>query len=195
MSTAAYFDRLYQQPDPFQYRSRWYEARKRALTLACLPRQRYANAWELGCSNGVLTAELAARCDVLLGTDISSDALAQAAVSTREWPQVTLQCASHPEEWPTGRFDLIVVSEVGYYLATPVLALLARRLHGSLTDDGLLLACHWRHRFDQARSATADVHLLLQGDLVEAFAYQDEDLLLQAWSARPTSVARWEGLR
>ena len=40
MNTRAYFDQIYQQPDPFQYRSRWYEARKRALTLACLPRPR-----------------------------------------------------------------------------------------------------------------------------------------------------------
>ncbi|MCS4236876.1 class I SAM-dependent methyltransferase [Stenotrophomonas sp. BIGb0135] len=195
MSTADYFQKLYQQPDPFHYRSRWYEARKRALTLACLPRLRYASAWELGCSNGVLTAALAARCDALLGTDISAEALAEAAISTQAWPGVTLQRADHPGDWPPGRFDLIVVSEVGYYLDTTALALMARQLHASLADDGLLLACHWRHPFDEARTTTPQVHRALSATLREAFTYQDEDLLLQGWSTQPVSVAQQEGLR
>lgn len=195
MSTAAYFDMLYQQPDPFQYRSRWYEARKRALTLACLPKQRYASAWELGCSNGVLTAELAARCEKLLATDINEHALAEAADSTRGCTHVTLQHAQHPAEWPDGRFDLIVVSEVGYYLDAADLLQMGTKLRGSLAGHGLLLACHWRHPFDEARSMTRDVHRLLAQGLVEAFTYQDEDMLLQGWSEQPTSVAQWEGLR
>ncbi|WP_411851319.1 class I SAM-dependent DNA methyltransferase [Stenotrophomonas sp. LGBM10] len=195
MSTAAYFDALYQQPDPFHYRTRWYEARKRALTLACLPHPRYATAWELGCSNGVLTAGLAARCDALLATDISADALADAARSTRAWPQVRLQQASHPQDWPDGTFDLIVVSEVGYYLPGPALQQMARQLRHSLAEDGLLLACHWRPPFDAACSTTTDVHRALSDHLVEAFTYQDADMLLQGWSRRLTSVAAWEGLR
>lgn len=195
MSTAAYFDTLYQQPDPFQYRSRWYEARKRALTIAALPRQRYQNAWELGCSNGVLTAELAPRCDTLLGTDISADALTEAAASTRMYPHVTLERAVHPQDWPAGRFDLIVISEVGYYLAEPDLEQLAVGLRGSLADGGLLLGCHWRHGFDEARSNTDEVHEALGQGLVEAFTYRDDDLLLQGWSTQATSVAQWEGLR
>jgi chemotaxis methyl-accepting protein methylase len=195
MNTAAYFDALYQQADPFHYRSRWYEARKRALTLACLPRPRYTNAWELGCSNGVLTAELAARCDALLATDINQQALAEAAGSVSDCPHVTLQRAHHPGQWPPGRFDLIVVSEVGYYLDAGELQQMALQLDDSLAEDGLLLACHWRHPFDEARSTTEDVHRLLRGGLLDVFNYQDEDLVLQAWSRQPTSVATWEGLR
>lgn len=195
MSSAAYFETLYQQPDPFKYRSRWYEARKRALTLACLPRQHYATAWELGCSNGVLTTELAQRCGTLLGTDISTQALAAAALSVQAQPHVRLEHAHHPGQWPAGQFDLIVVSEVGYYLDAADLTRMGQQLHGSLTADGLLLACHWRHPFDEARSGTDSVHRLLAGSLVEAFTYRDEDLLLQGWSTQATSVARWEGLR
>lgn len=195
MSTLAYFDRLYEQADPFQYRSRWYEARKRALTLACLSRQRYANAWELGCSNGVLTAELATRCDALLATDASADALASAAASTAAWPQVTLQHAHHPEDWPDGRFDLIVVSEVGYYLASKDVLQLASQVHRSLMAGGLLVACHWRHAFDEALSSAGQVHHALSEGLVETFHYQDADLLLQGWSTDASSVAQREGLR
>lgn len=195
MSIAAYFQEIYQQADPFRYRSRWYEERKRALTLACLPRRRYAHAWELGCSNGVLTAELATRCDALLGTDISGDAVAQAALSTRDCPQVVLQRATHPQDWPEGVFDLIVVSEVGYYLDAGALALLGQKLRSSLADGGLLLACHWIHPFDEARSSAYEVHQALRADLPEVFSYHDDDFHLEGWSTSTTSVAEREGLR
>jgi predicted TPR repeat methyltransferase len=195
MNTAAYFERIYREPDPFQYRRRWYEARKRALTLACLPRQRYRSAWELGCSNGVLSAALAERCDALLGTDLSAAALADAASSTVAWPNVRFEQAHHPQDWPPGRFDLIVVSEVGYYLPPDELSDMAARLRTSLTDDGLLLACHWVHPFAEALSTASQVHQAFASGMHEAFYYRDADLLMQGWSATPTSVAELEGLR
>lgn len=195
MSNAAYFQEIYQEADPFGYRSRWYEERKRALTLACLPRRRYANAWELGCSNGVLTAALAKRCDALLGTDICDGALAQAALSTRACAHVVLRRATHPGDWPDGVFDLIVVSEVGYYLEAGELALLGQKLRSSLADGGLLLACHWNHPFDEARSSACEVHRELQAELPGVFSYRDDDFLLEGWSTSTTSVAEREGLR
>lgn len=195
MNTAAYFAQIYREPDPFQYRQRWYEARKRALTLACLPRQRYRNAWELGCSNGVLSAALAERCDALLGTDLSAAALADAASSTAAFANVRFERAHHPQDWAAGQFDLIVVSEVGYYLSAPDLSEMATRLRASLTDDGLLLACHWVHPFAEALSSAAEVHEALAGGLEEAFTYRDADLVMQGWGVSPTSVAACEGLR
>ncbi|WP_430997563.1 SAM-dependent methyltransferase, partial [Klebsiella pneumoniae] len=78
MSAQPYFDDLHEQEDPFGYRSRWYEERKRALLLASLSQRQFARGWELGCSNGVLTEALAARCERLLATDISPRAAFQA---------------------------------------------------------------------------------------------------------------------
>ncbi len=50
----AYFDQMYAaSADPWGFTSRWYEKRKYALTLAMLPRERYADAFEPGCSIGV----------------------------------------------------------------------------------------------------------------------------------------------
>ena len=195
MSTAEYFAQIYREPDPFHYRTRWYEARKRALTLASLPQPRYARAWELGCSNGVLTTELAPRCDAMLATDLSAAALQEAAVATAAWPHVTLQQASHPQDWPPGTFDLIIVSEMGYYLAPQQVVELAARLRGSLADGGLLLACHWLHPFSEALSTTESVHRAFAKGLDEVFCYRDADLLMQAWSDRARSVAQQEGLR
>ena len=66
----AHFEALFTSSnDPWGFRTRWYEARKRSLTLACLPHQRYASGFEPGCANGELSAVLAERCDHLLVCD------------------------------------------------------------------------------------------------------------------------------
>ena len=60
----SYVEPLYRQDaDPWRVRQRWYEERKRALLLASLPQRRYRHAYEPGCGNGELTAELARRCE------------------------------------------------------------------------------------------------------------------------------------
>ena len=55
MSVAdSYFDELFQgNDDPWAFKQRWYERRKRALTLAALPRERYASVFEPGCANEI----------------------------------------------------------------------------------------------------------------------------------------------
>ena len=64
-----YFERLYaESADPWDFEASPYETAKYAATLAALPRPRYANALELGCSIGVLTRQLAPRCERLLAT-------------------------------------------------------------------------------------------------------------------------------
>ncbi len=195
MSDVAYFKTLYQHEDPFGYRTRWYEARKRALTLASLPRQRFERGWEIGCSNGVLTAELAERCDRLLATDLDADAVEAARAMTAHHHHVQLQRARHPEEWPPGTFDLIVLGEVGYYLSEMDMRRTAEQLHGSLGAGGVLIACHWRASFEQARCSASFVHEQLDGWLPRLFSYRDADFLLEGWSSDTTSVAQREGLR
>lgn len=195
MSDVAYFNALYQEEDPFQYRTRWYERRKRALTLASLPRARFARGWELGCSNGVLTAALAERCDQLLATDLSEGAVAAARVMTRGHAHVTIEQARHPQSWPAGRFDLIVLGEMGYYLTPADMQQTAAQVVTSLAPQGVVVACHWRVPFEQARCSAAFVHAQLDACLPRLFSYRDEDMLLEGWSADTTSVAEREGLR
>ena len=67
-----YFDSMYElSPDPWGFESRWYEARKYAISLAVLPAERYGDAFEPGCSIGVLDA-------------VARRALRQAAVVRRK---------------------------------------------------------------------------------------------------------------
>ena len=89
--------------------------------------------------------ELAPRCDSFLAVDASSAALAHAAIRLAHLPAARTRHLTVPHEWPDGQFDLIVVSEVGYYLSPDELAGLFERVEAALLPGGTLALCHWRH--------------------------------------------------
>ena len=67
---SAYFEAIYQaDADPWRFATSDYEREKYAATLAALPLQAYRSGFEVGCSIGVLTSQLARRCDRLLAVD------------------------------------------------------------------------------------------------------------------------------
>lgn len=145
MLPAEHFEDLYARcPNPWGYQSRWYERRKHALTLACLPAERYQRAFEPGCSIGVLTTALSARCDHVLAADMSAGALDLARRAASGLPNVELRRLRVPREWPEQSFDLVVLSELGYYLSPVELGHFVERAQGSLVAGGHLVAAHWR---------------------------------------------------
>jgi SAM-dependent methyltransferase len=195
--TAAYFDTLFDgNDDPWQFRSRWYEVRKRALTLACLPRQRYASGYEPGCANGELSADLAARCDRLLVSDGSARAVGLARARTAALAHVQVRQAWVPEDWPEETFDLIVVSELGYFLSAAALDELAARTTSSLRPGGTVLACHWRRGSSDCAFDGDEVHhrLGLALALPHLGGALEPDLRIDVWCGDARSVAQREGL-
>lgn len=139
-----YFDNRYAgDPDPWQFTTSPYEAGKYAATLDALPKPRYASALEIGCSIGVFTKALAPRCEALVSVDTAEKALEQARERCRELPQAEFQRRHVPAEWPEGRFDLILVSEVLYFLDADDIARLAGRIRESLIPGGDLALVHW----------------------------------------------------
>lgn len=195
-ATAAHFDALHAQPDPFGYHHRWYERRKRALLLAALPEPHYDSAWEFGCSNGALTAALAPRCARLLATDLSPRAVVLAAAAVADQPHVRVRQATHPGDWPEGRFDLVVFGEVGYYLDAAALATTLARIEASLAPGGTLVACHWRAPIGDAWRSGDAVHAAIHAAVPRPVRcrYVDDDLVLEAWGHGATPAQR-EGLR
>lgn len=139
-----HFDRLYAaDPDPWKFATSEYERDKYAATLAALPSARYARAFEVGCSIGVLTRQLAARCDAILAVDVAQAALDSAKARCEGLDHVEFARMTVPAEWPPGRFDLILFSEVLYYLDAAGRADAARLSISNLEPGGTLLLVNW----------------------------------------------------
>lgn len=189
------FDAHYaRKPEGWDFEGSWYERRKRAVTLAVLPRERFRSALELGCATGVLTAALTERADDVLGTDLAAAALQRARLRA---PSARFALAAFPEEWPEGRRDLVVLSEVGYYLSPDDLDRTVDRVLDTLDDDGVLVACHWRHPDDHAVSDGDTVHAAIARRWPRPALVQhvEPDFVLMVFpGAAVTSVARAEGL-
>ena len=193
-----FFDGLFAgNDDPWSFRQRWYEQRKRAITLAALPRPHYRAIFEPGCANGELSFELASRCDRLLCCDTAPAAVTLARTRLGPFDHAEVRHSRLPADWPDEKFDLIVLSEIGYYLDADDLQRLIEQAAQSLTADGQLLACHWRPPIDGCPLNARQVHDLLHEHLhlPRLALHQEADFLLELWSREPRSVAALEGLR
>ncbi|WP_306208798.1 SAM-dependent methyltransferase [Actinoplanes sp. RD1] len=201
MSTPiSYFERMYAaSADPWDFEHRWYDARKHALTAAALPRRRYRSGFEPGCSTGMLTARLAERCDRLLAVDAVPAAAATAASRVGDLGNVTVGTARMPDDWPEGPFDLVVLSELGYYFDHETLGSLAGSAVRSLEPGGDLVAVHWRWPVEEHTLTGDDVHAVLNAvpSLARLARHEEADFLLEVWTRTPAparSVAQREGL-
>lgn len=156
----AYFEALYAaDPDPWRFASSPYEAEKYAATLAALPQDRFADGLEIGCSFGVFTSQLMRRCDRLLSLDVAESALARARIAC---PGVRFERRRIPQAWPPGRFDLIVFSEVLYYLDAAGIADAADRAINALQSGGCILMVHYLGETDYPTTGDEAARLFLQ---------------------------------
>jgi LmbE family N-acetylglucosaminyl deacetylase/SAM-dependent methyltransferase len=192
-----YFDELYERnPDPWRLSTRWYESRKRAISIASLPRQRYGSALELGCSVGELTALVAERADRLLAIDISAVAVQAATSRTEDRDNVRVEHCDAIDDFPAGTFDLILLSEVGYYWDAVTLQHMLDQVVSGLAADGNLLACHWRHPVADYPLRGDEVHdaIRARAELHRLVMHEEEDFNLEVFGRTADSVARVEGL-
>jgi hypothetical protein len=192
----AYFDRMYAaSADPWQLGQRWYDKRKFAITLALLPYPRYRHAFEPGCSVGVLTAQLALRCDHVTATDVVTaalDATHRRLIAAGVRDRVTLLHRSLDVDWPPGGFDLVVLSEVGYYLDAATLRRVLDREVPQLAKGATIIAAHWLHAvsdYPMTGDHTNDVIAATPG-LHHIGGYRDEDVVIDVFdTATAASVA------
>jgi SAM-dependent methyltransferase len=186
-----YFEQMFNvSDDPWSFRTRWYEKRKRALTLASLQRQRYQRVFEPACANGELSALLARRCESLLCQDINETAVGLARRRLREHDNVCVEHARIPADWPGGSFDLIVLSEVGYFLDPEEWAQVIQKTLRSLSDDGAVIACHWLHPVEGCSQDGREVHKRLDEHLRlhRLLRHEEADFLLEYWSRQSASI-------
>jgi cyclopropane fatty-acyl-phospholipid synthase-like methyltransferase len=164
----SHFERIYQSnPDPWGFLSDPYETAKYRRSLDMLGNRRFVSGLEVGCSIGVLTRLLADHCDRLLGVDLVEQPLEAARLRCARQPWVRFQRMRIPGEWPDQRFDLIMLSEVLYFLSPADIEHCADRAKASLLPGGMVLLVNWLGQSDDPCSgdeaadrfitATADV--------------------------------------
>jgi len=141
-----YFDAKYaERLDYWDFASSAYEASKYADTIQSLPARDYRNIFEIGCSIGILTAQLATRSVNLLAIDVAERALTAARAHCAALSNVHITRMRFPKERPpkSARFDLIIVSEVGYYWSWEELRAAQVATEEALEAGGHLVLVHW----------------------------------------------------
>ena len=103
-------------PDPWGYERATTSGDKYAATLAACGPGPFARALELGGSIGVFSAQLAPRCARLVTIDAAPTAVAAARERLAPCPQCGAILGEIPDAIPAGPYDLVVASEILYYL-------------------------------------------------------------------------------
>ncbi|UWU91309.1 trifunctional glycosyltransferase/class I SAM-dependent methyltransferase/polysaccharide deacetylase [Bradyrhizobium sp. CB1015] len=137
-----FWEGFFEQEDPWNYGSP-YEQEKYSRQLELLPDRPVDHALELACAEGHFTWQLAPKVKRLRAADISTKALDRARIRCNghqniEFTQLDLSADPLPQDT-----DLIVCSEVLYYLNDEAeLESVAKRLVQALRPGGHLVAAH-----------------------------------------------------
>jgi trans-aconitate methyltransferase len=143
-TTPEFFEDKYRHnADPWTFASSPYELKRYSTITAALRGERFHQAFEPGCSVGVLTEMLAPQCDHLHAIDVSQTAVNEARKRCASMSHVEIVAGSLPEDIPNLKFDLVVFSEIGYYFEADRLAKIASDLVLRLNPSGVFLAAHW----------------------------------------------------
>lgn len=186
MSLQDFEERYRSHPDPWSYETSDYEQAKYQQTLeACGPGP-FTTALELGCSIGVFTGLLAPRCRRLVAIDGSAAALSRARRRLLAQPGVELVEGRIPEAIPDADYDLIVASEILYYLDQAELDDALARCASALVPGGRLVAVHWRSPGPERPLSADAVHATLDAQrwLTQRCAERGPEYLLGAWERR-----------
>ncbi|HUA72703.1 MAG TPA: SAM-dependent methyltransferase [Solirubrobacteraceae bacterium] len=163
MSLADFEARYRDDPDPWRYATSDYERGKYRATLAACGLGPFAEALELGSSIGVFTELLAPRCERLTTVDGAPTAVASARRRLARLTHVDTILGEIPDAIPIRRFDLVVASEILYYLAAGELARTLARIESSLIPGGRVVAAHWRPAGPERPLDADQVHTILRG--------------------------------
>lgn len=164
----AYWEDIFSNKDPWDY-SNPYEALKYDQTMALLDGRRFDSALEIACAEGEFTRRLAETCDSVLATDIAPSAVERAARKLAGLGNVTCQRLDLLRDDLVGQYDLIVCSEVLYYLEDEeLLGRFAAKVVEHLRPGGWFVTAHaclasdepghtgfdWPHPFGSRRIGT-----------------------------------------
>ena len=179
-----FFDEKYRaDPDPWNFSSSAYELNRYDEIMRVLGDRNFNRGFEPGCSIGVLTERLAARCEHLLAMEISPRAVAVARRRCERYPNVRVVEGALPYDLPRDTFDRVVFSEMGYYFERGVLAGIRDLLIERLAKQGVLVGVHWLGVSADHRLTGDEVHDVLRSSnsLRMTASRRYDGFLLESW--------------
>ncbi|WP_169053390.1 SAM-dependent methyltransferase [Falsirhodobacter xinxiangensis] len=154
--TFEHLSRLYAaSDDPWGHRTSRYEAAKFDATIAALGPDRFHDALEIGCGNGTLAARLAPHCDKLTLVECIPAAVASARAAV---PQATVLQGTAPADLPDMRPDLVLLSEVLYFMTEDGVVTLGQWLRRNA--QGPVIAVNWTGPTDEDLDGDAAIRVL-----------------------------------
>ncbi|MGI8846775.1 MAG: class I SAM-dependent DNA methyltransferase [Candidatus Dormibacteria bacterium] len=137
---ASYFDRLYgMSEDPFSLETSRYDARKRRVVLDMVGRKSHHAALDAGCGTGMIANALVPHCRSVVAVDFSAVAVARAR-KRNQHPEIVEFSQADLVHFRTAHpVDLVVCSEVLYYLEGGALDAAVSNLHASCAPDAWLI--------------------------------------------------------
>jgi 2-polyprenyl-3-methyl-5-hydroxy-6-metoxy-1,4-benzoquinol methylase len=170
------FDDLHRETeDPWDFATSTYESAKRAATIAALPDREFRAILEIGCSTGYLSQALSQKGYQVLALDVSAVAVGRASSRVGDGARICFRQAEVPEDWPPGAFDLIVFSEVLYFMTVEEIRSCAVLAHNSLSSDGICLLVNWTGQTDLPITGRKAASIFLASELWQCKLEQYED--------------------
>ncbi|MFZ9022608.1 MAG: SAM-dependent methyltransferase [Litorivicinaceae bacterium] len=158
----AAFSALYDRSvDPYNFGSNPYEADKYEHSMKLLKGRLYDSALEIGASEGIFTRMIAPLCKSLVAIDVARTAVERASVRLADLDHVSIRQASVPHQFPEGNFDLIIASDVLYYVPKDVLLDISHQIADKLSLGGIFFILHYLGDIGQPLSG-GEVHHLLK---------------------------------
>lgn len=143
-----------QDADPWKTWTSRYEAVKRDALAKAVGAGRHGRVLEVAAGNGSNTRMLASRALRLTATEGTASGTKLLREATEGLPNVEVVQCNLKNSLPGDRYDLIVISEVLYYLPDRAFESFAREVARTLRPGGRLVLAHHRDEFaDRARPA------------------------------------------
>ena len=148
----------------------------------------------------MLTELLTERCAQVTATDVAAAALDSARRRMADagcGEQVRFIRQSIDQTWPAGPFDLLVLSELGYYLSPDVLHDVLERECPRLAPGATVVSAHWRHRVEDYLMAGDEVNEVVAGitGMHAIGRYRDADVAIDVFDTSDgRSVAARSGV-
>lgn len=159
---ADHFDHFFDEGDPYGIDENPDEQLKFARTLEVCGQGQLGRVLEIGSAVGSFTELLAPRATEVLALDVSPAAIAKIARRLHGHPNVRPVMMTIPAEFPDGPFDLIVASDILYYLRYEQLLRSQQKIEAALAKGGAFVAVHYVPRMGSVLDGD-EAHDILTG--------------------------------